>query len=407
MKRISAGGAVALCCLAVLLTSCAATRTPEALIAGLARSPNFSPRLLAYDPDRAQAIVEMIAREGSGRTSHCERFWFDERAGDWTGGEQYVPIPEADAKEIAETARQKAWIPPGWVIFRTEYDALFGGFESPGHVNTNRVFVYADDPSRSHSMWMGCEKVAPGGWRCIGTERWAGAVTLIGRGNREIPFAVADPLIAFVKASRAVAMGASAIVDSIAWVSPADDCFKAINWRPTPSLTEYVVRIHIPAGPPTPFITREVDLRMADGKPEILAIDTYTMKEDFTRHRAKSLVGTLAFLISEKHPKALEIAGRLPKYESADILTVLSDLRRFLEWEMCDRFDGKPPPPFPWSPLGAARKPLPDDACDSWGTPFRVEMLAGDAIRFTSAGPDRIFGSTDDMNRTWPLAPAR
>ena len=36
------------------------------------------------------------------------------------------------------------------------------------------------------------------------------------------------------------------------------------------------------------------------------------------------------------------------------------------------------------------------ELCDRWGTPFRFHALAGDRMEIRSAGPDKIFGNTDD-----------
>jgi general secretion pathway protein G len=34
---------------------------------------------------------------------------------------------------------------------------------------------------------------------------------------------------------------------------------------------------------------------------------------------------------------------------------------------------------------------------DSWGSPYQVELIDNDQCRITSAGPDRMFGSADDI----------
>lgn len=44
------------------------------------------------------------------------------------------------------------------------------------------------------------------------------------------------------------------------------------------------------------------------------------------------------------------------------------------------------------------------ELCDRWGTPFRFHALAGDRMELRSAGPDRKFGSADDVLLTPPGA---
>lgn len=41
--------------------------------------------------------------------------------------------------------------------------------------------------------------------------------------------------------------------------------------------------------------------------------------------------------------------------------------------------------------------------CDRWGTPFRFHQLSGTQMEIRSAGPDRRFGTTDDVEfAPWP-----
>jgi hypothetical protein len=42
------------------------------------------------------------------------------------------------------------------------------------------------------------------------------------------------------------------------------------------------------------------------------------------------------------------------------------------------------------------------ELCDRWGTPFRFHALSGDRMEFRSAGPDKIFGTADDVVSTPP-----
>lgn len=44
------------------------------------------------------------------------------------------------------------------------------------------------------------------------------------------------------------------------------------------------------------------------------------------------------------------------------------------------------------------------ELCDRWGTPFRFHALAGDRMELRSAGPDKKFGSADDVLLTPPGA---
>lgn len=34
---------------------------------------------------------------------------------------------------------------------------------------------------------------------------------------------------------------------------------------------------------------------------------------------------------------------------------------------------------------------------DQWGTPFRVSLQGGTGVRIVSAGPDKVFGTSDDV----------
>lgn len=38
------------------------------------------------------------------------------------------------------------------------------------------------------------------------------------------------------------------------------------------------------------------------------------------------------------------------------------------------------------------------ELCDRWGTPFRFHQLSGSVMEIISAGPDRTFGTADDVN---------
>jgi hypothetical protein len=44
------------------------------------------------------------------------------------------------------------------------------------------------------------------------------------------------------------------------------------------------------------------------------------------------------------------------------------------------------------------------ELCDRWGTPFRFHALAGDRMELRSAGPDKRFGTPDDVVLTPPGA---
>lgn len=39
------------------------------------------------------------------------------------------------------------------------------------------------------------------------------------------------------------------------------------------------------------------------------------------------------------------------------------------------------------------------ELCDRWGIPFRFHQLSGTRMEITSAGPDRRFGTDDDITR--------
>ncbi|HUR58124.1 MAG TPA: hypothetical protein VM029_10475 [Opitutaceae bacterium] len=40
------------------------------------------------------------------------------------------------------------------------------------------------------------------------------------------------------------------------------------------------------------------------------------------------------------------------------------------------------------------------ELCDRWGTPFRFHQISGDRMEIRSAGPDRKFGTADDVDWT-------
>ena len=42
------------------------------------------------------------------------------------------------------------------------------------------------------------------------------------------------------------------------------------------------------------------------------------------------------------------------------------------------------------------------ELCDRWGTPFRFHQLSGQQMEIRSAGPDRKFGTADDVPRSPP-----
>ncbi len=46
------------------------------------------------------------------------------------------------------------------------------------------------------------------------------------------------------------------------------------------------------------------------------------------------------------------------------------------------------------------------ELCDRWGTPFRFHQLSGTQMEIRSAGPDRKFGTADDVEfAPWPKQP--
>ena len=38
-----------------------------------------------------------------------------------------------------------------------------------------------------------------------------------------------------------------------------------------------------------------------------------------------------------------------------------------------------------------------DELVDGWGTPFRISYLSDSEVSIVSAGPDKIFGTPDDI----------
>jgi len=47
----------------------------------------------------------------------------------------------------------------------------------------------------------------------------------------------------------------------------------------------------------------------------------------------------------------------------------------------------------------AQRYPQQSSRQDEWGTPYRADFVDVDRFRVTSAGPDRVFGTEDDLWR--------
>jgi hypothetical protein len=67
--------------------------------------------------------------------------------------------------------------------------------------------------------------------------------------------------------------------------------------------------------------------------------------------------------------------------------------------DLVDELTGQNAKGTPFMDFSPRRLNRAGEVVDAWGTPLRFEWLDGRSVQITSAGPDRTFGTPDDMKR--------
>ena len=346
--------------------------------------------------------MKTTRKEGLREVPSYWQCFYDREGNRWSQFSPCAPVSKEDDKQLREKAGADEALSPNMAVFRTVY--YVESTTDWQAINTNQATVYADDPDTGYYVALEYRRDRSGEWQRVSLEREVAGVWLFESSEDRIPFDDADRIIRFLKTSAFMRTNTTFHVHTIRL---ARGGFSAeSDWKQPPEGSTHVAFLHDDKDAKGEERC-DAYVELTNNTVRVLEYDIMSNAVAETRGRARSLVGLFLSVAGSSRTDSFQPWDNLPesmtRMTSEDILTVLLDMPRYMRYVMGDY--GGERPPFEWSPRGAGRKPpeQPSFTDDGWGTLFRVEMPAADAIRFTSAGPDKTFGTADDMTRTWKI----
>jgi hypothetical protein len=304
-----------------------------------------------------------------------------------------IQLSAVDMKSIRELIGADSAISPEWSFVRASY--MMNSRGTTCEVSTNWVSVVVRDTHSSRGVNVTFLKSSSGQWQRIEIERTLGDVLLVGN----ISYEIGEKTIhAVLSSSVATSNGFEyvgriyAIPDASTARGPECDTWMS-DWQRYPETAQYLVDLYKEStyaketkdwGADETYA--EFFVRMQEGKALIVGSDILSRAIEITRYNAKYI----AEMIFNVWVSGANVISK----EDRELLA------RVTSGCPSDRFSARL----------VRESPILDksNSKDGWGTPFRLRLdPSNGTFSVVSAGRNKQFGDSDDMQRIWDFKALR